>query len=340
MRFFEPLLFILCVAFFSACGKDRISEEENPLKAAESINKTYTLGAAPVKLYLTLSKKEITLIDYLFVKIRVESDPDVKITPPYLDSEVYGPLMLTEAPKYRSGWIDDNRNVFHEWVYQFEPLSSGDYSLGAFNLYFRLRSEKVADKKNWPLYTLPTEAVEYRVKSLGIESTGQIKGIKGPIVPKFNYFPLLSAVLFILLSLLLGYLLSRRKNVQNSDDSEAIRTPDYYLETINALDRLEKQDLISQAKFEELYIRLCAILRAYFENYFGIPAQEQTTEEFIREISISSRFSLEQQHVLDQFFHLTDLVKFANFNPGNVHSLAAMKSVRSFVQSTRESNEI
>ncbi|MCP4295126.1 MAG: LPXTG cell wall anchor domain-containing protein [Proteobacteria bacterium] len=340
MKLFRLLLVSSVLFWFSNCEKESFTNEMAPIQPANSISKTYTLGAAPIKLYLTVSNKAISLIDYLYVTVRVESDPDFKISPPYLSSEVYDPLILTESPRYQSGWSQNNQYIYHEWTYKLEPFSSGEFVLKAFNLHFRKHSEKAEQPDEWPLYTISTTPVPYQVKPSDIASTGQIKEIKGPITPGFNYYPLLLVILGLLLSLSAGYYLLKRKNSARHTRSTALETHDYYLETMDALDKLEKQDLITQAKYEELHLQLSIILRAYFENFFSIPAEELTTEEFIKDISRSNRFSLEQQHVLDQFFRLTDLVKFATFNPGDSHSIAAMESVRSFVQSTGKSNDI
>ncbi len=340
MKLFHLLLVSSALFWVSNCEKESFSNEMAPIHSANSINKTYHLGAAPIKLYLTVSDKAISLIDYLYVTIRVESDPDFKINPPYLSSEIYDPLILTKSPRYQSGWTQNNKYIFHEWTYKLEPFSSGEFVLEAFNLHFRKHSEKAEQPREWPLYTISTTPVQYQVKPSDISSTGEIKGIKEPIIPGFNFYPLLLVILVLLFSLLTGYYLLKRKNSTHNDRSAALRTHDYYLETMDALDKLEKRDLITKAKYEELHLQLSIILRAYFENYFAIPAEELTTEEFIKDISRSNRFSLEQQHVLDQFFRLTDLVKFATFNPGDSHSIAAMESVRSFVQSTGKPNDI
>ena len=333
-------LFLLLFLLFPGCDYGSDSAIPSSSTEAAEIRKTFTLGGAPIKVDLILSPKELSILDILVVKIRVESSPDIKLNPPYLKKEVYLPLNLIAPPAYSSRWNGDNTKLIQEWIYQFEPLNSGTNSLQAFDLNFRLLSEKVDDQSNWPLYTITTEPVTYLVTSVDVKNVEQIKPIKGPLPAEFNYLPLALAIFGLFGVLSLGHLYLRRGRLGKELVSQLPDTPDYYLETMLALDHLEQQDLIAQAQFEELHIRLSTILRSYLENYFGIPAQEQTTEEFLREISESDRFTLEEKEALDRFLHLTDLVKFASFNPGDTRSITALESVRSFVQATGGTDEI
>ena len=109
---------------------------------------------------------------------------------------------------------------------------------------------------------------------------------------------------------------------------------DFCRQALDELDCLEQKDLIGKQAFDQLHTELSAILRRYLENYFQIKAQEQTTEEFIVEISESKQFSGEWRNMLQQFLRLADLVKFATFEPGADISRGAVRDVRSFIVKT------
>ena len=63
------------------------------------------------------------------------------------------------------------------------------------------------------------------------------------------------------------------------------------------------------------FVELTAIVRRYIERTTGIHAPEQTTEEFLREISRANTFGREENERLKDFLESADLVKFAAYRP-------------------------
>ena len=63
------------------------------------------------------------------------------------------------------------------------------------------------------------------------------------------------------------------------------------------------------------YVELTAIVRRYIERTKGIHAPEQTTQEFLQEISRRKDFPAEQSRRLRSFLEAADLVKFAAHQP-------------------------
>ena len=63
------------------------------------------------------------------------------------------------------------------------------------------------------------------------------------------------------------------------------------------------------------YVELTAVVRRYIERTTGILAPEQTTEEFLVEISRKETFRPEERGRLKHFLESADLVKFAAHEP-------------------------
>ncbi len=65
----------------------------------------------------------------------------------------------------------------------------------------------------------------------------------------------------------------------------------------------------------------CAVVsgavRVYLEERFALRAPEQTTEEFLMAMQVSSRFNAAQKIAMTQFLQQCDLVKFARETPGH-----------------------
>ena len=77
---------------------------------------------------------------------------------------------------------------------------------------------------------------------------------------------------------------------------------------------------------------MSGIVRRFIENASGVRAPEQTTEEFLREISGTAELfdDLAQQR-LKRFLESADLVKFAAFQPAENDVADAYRRAERFV---------
>ena len=333
------IVVLLLLLIFCSCESFQGAKSTEPHDPS-SVEKRFSLGGAPVEVVINLSQKKIAITDSLKITVRVEYGDTVQIIPPYLSESVYHPLMLIAAPTEDTKWSRQIDRMESRWQYQFEPVTSGEFTLKPFALYFRIGSEKPASGDDWPIHKIETEAISYTVISVDIDEGEDIRDIKGLILPEYNFRPVIITALIIGFSLVLLMVLRHYRYLWEKDPIPAEAKIDFYLEALRQLKALEAQDLISEQNFYGLHTQLSSILRSYIENFFGIRAQEQTTEEFIKGISHSSIFTREQQQMLHQFLKLADLVKFATFDPGANTSSEAMQGVRSFIDDTGNPNEI
>ncbi len=77
------------------------------------------------------------------------------------------------------------------------------------------------------------------------------------------------------------------------------------------LEQLQKDDLPSQGRAKEYYVRLSDIVRHYLEGRFGIQAPEMTTEEFLEHLKHTAILNELQKTFLQDFLTQSDMVKFA-----------------------------
>ncbi|MCP4756166.1 MAG: hypothetical protein GY866_35335 [Proteobacteria bacterium] len=335
LLFFLVLLFLV----FPACDHPKKTGPAE-LDDAGAIEKRFTLGGAPVQVVVKLSQAEFALTDYLTVEVETEFVEGVQATPPFLSETVYNPLLLVENPRESTYWNEQNDRLANKWEYTFEPVASGEFSLKPFTIYFRLDKEKTDDPAKWPVHEIHTEEISYRVSSVEVGDEDDIRDVKGLILPDYNVVPVAVTTATLMAVFLSIWLVIRFGKRGEKRDLQLQTEIDFFREALKRLDNLEGRDLIGKEEFERLHTELSAILRYYVENYFGMRPQEQTTEEFINDIRYSSRFSTEQQGVLQQFLALADLVKFATFDPGPEASREAMQSVREFVSTTGKADEI
>jgi hypothetical protein len=112
-------------------------------------------------------------------------------------------------------------------------------------------------------------------------------------------------------SAIIGWWLWRRKK-QAKAVMAVILSPE-------ELARLELKKLaqsrLAETDVVQFYVELTAVVRRYIERTTGIRAPEQTTEEFLHEISRANTFNRDMNERLRNFLESADLVKFAAYKP-------------------------
>jgi len=331
------ILFLLLTLSISACDSRQVQESGRRINPG--IEKRFSLGGAPVEVFVILSAESIELTEVLTLTVRIEHAEDVQIEVPYLAESVYSPLMLLSVPDEEMQWSEPKNRVIRSWHYRFEPMSSGDFQLHPFRVYFRLESEKTADPGQWPVYRIDTEAIPYRVTSVPLSDQADIRDIKGLILPPFDFKPLAVTALGLGAAFLVVLGVYRLRHRTGTAETREMAPIDHRLESLERLAELEKKDYLARQEYERLHVELSGILRDFIENRFALKALEQTTQEFIRDIQHSPHFDPEQQAFLNQFLELADLVKFATYDPGPGVSREALQTVRQFIESTENPDE-
>lgn len=108
-----------------------------------------------------------------------------------------------------------------------------------------------------------------------------------------------------------------------------------------ALRQLEEiRSLMQPSSAREFSTAVSDIIRGYIEQRFHVTATRRTTEEFLRDLLVSSNESLARhQGLLGDFLHQCDFVKFAalRLTLNNMESL--LQSARAFVLATANPTE-
>jgi hypothetical protein len=102
------------------------------------------------------------------------------------------------------------------------------------------------------------------------------------------------------------------------------------------LDDLKFLNLPQKGSFKLFYSKLSNILRYYIEYRFSIQAPDMTTEEFLERIRYSDELGSVDKSGIEKFFQISDMVKFAKFEPSSEQAEEAMDLVRSFVSDTED----
>jgi len=99
--------------------------------------------------------------------------------------------------------------------------------------------------------------------------------------------------------------------------------------------RLESAALPAKNEFGQYYDELTRIVRTYVARRYAIPADRQTSREFIAATQAHSEFPSAETERLRALLRLADLVKFAKAEPSRDECDRNLAEARGFVESTR-----
>jgi hypothetical protein len=162
-----------------------------------------------------------------------------------------------------------------------------------------------------------------------------LRDIKGPLTVK-SQIPGALVAFIVLVSLFLGgagtFFLYRRRSRRKEEDPPL---PPNEI-ALAELTRIEEMDLCSKGRTKEHYYLVSLCLRTYLEGRFAIRAPEQTTEEFLVNVGNSDKLDKMFIGPLKDFMELSDLVKYAGYDPGRFHGNEILTTARDFVIKTTE----
>lgn len=190
--------------------------------------------------------------------------------------------------------------------------------------------------------SLFSEPLLIRVSTIAIDSTAELKPIKGPMAVKRSFWEwapyLFVPLLLILLGGLVWYLLMSRKQAEEEAVEAAPVIPPH-IWALNKLEDLEQKKLWEQGRIKRFHSELTNIIREYIERSFRVPALESTTDEILikfRRIPVS-RIQVEN---LRAILEKADMVKFARMKPDPESNQQSFDAAVRFVKETSEEEEM
>ena len=184
--------------------------------------------------------------------------------------------------------------------------------------------------------TLVTDPFRIGVESVGLDESGDLRDIKGPLSLARSWWGALPwVVLALALAGAVGYYLHRRRRAAAESRPAVPRAPPrpFHELALEALRALEKSSLLERGQVKEYHVRISEIVRRYVEGQFQVPALELTTGEVadgMRRAALGAPITEAFRGFLDR----CDLVKFAKLRPGADDSRALMERARGLVRMT------
>lgn len=190
--------------------------------------------------------------------------------------------------------------------------------------------------------TLQTDRFGIEVVSVGVDESGDLREIRGPLGIPISAWVLAMSVLVPLLVAVLLYFLIRRLRPQREGPprpalGEIPRPP--HEVALEALAALEASSLLERGQVKEYHIVASDILRTYVEERFRVDALEMTTREVLDGLSrVGADASFRVG--LRTFLEACDLVKFAKVRPGADESSSALELGRRIIRESAASVEL
>lgn len=187
-------------------------------------------------------------------------------------------------------------------------FDGGTYSVPSFTFTF-IQRDNSQD-------TIYTEPLFLKYNSVDVDTTQDIKDIKGPLEVPLDWAGYLIYIIILISVPILVYFVykywKKRKQVVPDLGYDPSIPP--HVLALEALKQLEAEKLWQNGYVKKYYIRLTDIVRIYFERQFKIKAMEMVTPEII---SSMRTFGFENSLINDmsELFSLADFVKFAKHQP-------------------------
>jgi len=184
--------------------------------------------------------------------------------------------------------------------------------------------------------TLVTDPFRIGVESVGLDESGDLRDIKGPLSLSRNWWVvLLWVALAVALAGGAAYYMYRRRRAEPESRPSVPRAPPrpFHEIALEALRALEKSSLLERGQVKEYHVRISEIIRRYIEGQLEVPALELTTREVadgMRRAALGASIT----EAFRGFLERCDLVKFAKLRPGSEDSRELMGRARELVRMT------
>jgi len=306
------------------------------------VNSALSLGLVSVALLISLitaiaqtslievtagvDKSVITIGDRITYSLKIERDKNLRIEQP-------GPaanLGMFEIKDYKiHDPVEENGNIVEQYDYVISVFDTGKFVIPPFPVAF------FPSDTSHKYQIIQSEPIDITVESLLSAEDNDIKDIKPPLQIPVEYTRIIliggGFLLLIGIGAFLLYYYRRRKQGVPLFKREVIR-PAHEI-AFEALDELLGKSYLEEQKFKQFFTELSDVLRHYLENRFFITAMEETTPELLeslQELELHDEDLSRSKEILN----ISDLVKFAKYEPQPQEIDNAIELTRNFIQST------
>ena len=294
------------------------SEEE-----ARALPRTEETIQGSIRVQLEVDPAQVELHRDVLVTLHVSAPETTDITLPPLNDRFEG---FAVSGSFEREPISAGGTVQRKTQVRLTPIVSKRYRIAPIPISYTDRSVS-PPRTGW----FPTGAVMLERKVL--MDGDPADDIRDVIEPVWIYPTFRTVLFWILLALVaMAALFGLWKLLNRVKEEVELRRMPPRERALRELQRLLSRDLVKQHMVKEFYLELTMIVRRYIERRHGVRAPEQTTEEFLAEVSKDSRFSTTILDRLRSFLEAADMVKFAGQSPDEAAIDKATSTAKDYIE--------
>ncbi len=308
----------------SGCGQSEPAPAQ-PADSTPAVARTQ-VQRGPLTVTVEVSPAPTRLSDEPTLTLTLDSDPKVKVTPPPF-GEALGDFLILDFQNPLPQTKDGRR--IQRQIYTLEPTRTGSLQVEPIFVEF-VDNRPGADGKR---HSVQTESLVIEVNSMiqtNTPSLGDLQDLDAPVDlpsswPAWIWF--CAAAVGLSLFAVVGLLYWRRVSPSKMQFAPLVSPREKAVDAISALIKSG----LHETDTKQFYVELTSIVRQYIEDTTSVRAPEQTTEEFLYEISRDENYRTEDRDRLGAFLESADLVKFAAHRPTDDDIERAIQRAREFV---------
>lgn len=225
-----------------------------------------------------------------------------------------------------------NGRVIERFNFNISVYDTGHYAIPPFPVAYFL------DDTTTKYHIIEAPAVNIVVKSvMSGDDAGTLKDIKEPMEIPFDYrfwaLVFLGAILVIAAAWFTYYFIKKRREKGYLFSPPPPPRPAHEI-ALEELEELFASDFIQKGLFKPFFSRLSEIMRIYLEGRYFIAALEKTTAEIMKAVRHTEQKE-EERKELEQLLTLSDLVKFAKYQPSEDEINRSKAQAVEFVNQTK-----
>lgn len=186
---------------------------------------------------------------------------------------------------------------------------------------------------------LPSNVITLNFETISVDTSGmEIKDIKLPIQEPITledllfYFIIIFGIFILYYIIIVAFGRKRHKTVKIAPKYDPRIPAD--LEALEALQRLDKENLWQKGMYKLYHSNLTDILRVYMHRRYHLNALEMTSNELLDEIKRYESNNAAIQALIE-ILNIADLAKFAKYEPKSEENINSMKFALLFVNTTK-----
>ncbi len=292
---------LIVVSFLPGCGHAPV-EDSQPKQARSEVER------GPVRVSVEVQPARARLSDQPTMTLTIDCEPGVSVEKPVFADSI-GDFRIHDVQEPLPQ-VKNQREITQQ-IFTLEPTRTGE--LPIFPIAVRFTDTRPeGDGKQHIVETEEFTVDIVSVVDSEVTSLDELRSQSPPIAlprPARVLLWSLTAAVVAIAGVVLAWWLRKRHR----------KTVEQRRLSAKEIAQLELQKLwesgLAERDVKLYYVDVTGIVRRYIERTTAVRAPEQTTEEFLREISRRNTFPPEEGRRLKNFLESADLVKFAAHQP-------------------------